>query len=132
LKKSSPIGDAAAVNEPDPGPSRYKTASFTWPNIDLTTALKDPEKRKKFHSSPGMYAVLMGKKIGADPADDKDLPITFTYIDCSYLLLEKATVSNRSQSVDGLLFEVKITSFKPLVERDELMQYEPLVLNLER
>ena len=107
--------------------AQHVTASFTWPNFDITTALKDTEKTKKFHAAPGLYAVILGKK-GDDVVDT---PISFAYVDCSSFMFENGKQTGRSQSVDGLLFEISVTAFKPLLEKVQCMAYEPMVLHME-
>ena len=103
------------------------TASFTWPNFDITSVLKDIEKTKKFHAAPGLYAVLLGKK-----GDEViDTPISFAYVDCSTFMFENGKQTGRSQSVDGLLFEISVVALKPLLEKEQCMVYEPMILHME-
>jgi hypothetical protein len=112
------------------GDPKQVSASHTWPNFDVTTALKDPERAKAFHASPGLYAVLLGKKIDSD-TPDVEVPISFAYVDCSYFMFDGGKTSGRSQTVDGLLFEMSVVAAKPLMERERCVVFEPLVLHLD-
>ena len=122
-------GDDALVSSSGTKRPPTQVASYTWPNVDLSTILKDTDKMVKFHGSSGIYAVLMGKR--TDVGDDSEVPIAFAYVDCSIFMLEGGKSSGRSQSVDGgLLLELTVTAVHPQVPKETAFTYDPLVLQI--
>lgn len=82
---------------------------------------------KMFNTSPGLYAFLFGYD-----ADGQIKVLTFTYVDCSGLLMDHGAVSVRSFRRFGMCMDLKVHCKKPLVSISKLMPLEPLVLDLGR
>ena len=122
-------GDDVLISSSGAKRPNTQVASYTWPNVDLSTILKDTDKTVKFNSSSGIYAVLMGRR--TDVGDDSEVPIAFAYVDCSMFLLEGGKTSGRSQSVEGgLLLELTVTAVHPQLPKETAFMYDPLVLQI--
>ena len=105
---------------------KTKSATYKWPSF--TVSLTDSEKKKKFQNTPGLYAVLMGRK----GSDANDTIVSFAYLDCSAFAAEPGTLSARSQSVDGIIFELSVTVGKAFLSKEEILVNEPMYINIER
>lgn len=105
---------------------KTKSATYKWPAF--TVSLDDMERRKKFQNTPGMYAVLMGKKNG----ETRDTILSFAYADCSVFAVEPGHVSARSQSVEGVIFELSVCVGKAFLSKEDILVNEPMFLNIER
>lgn len=105
---------------------KIKSSTYKWPSF--TVILDDLEKKKKFQSQPGLYAVLIGTKVG----DTKESILSFAYSDCSIFSVESGTVTSRSQSISGILFELNVSVGKPFIDKEEAALLEPLFINIER
>ena len=124
-------GDDALTSSSATKRSPIQVATYTWPNVDLSTILKDTDKMIKFHGASGIYAVLMGKR--TDIGDDSEVPIAFAYVDCSIFMLEGGKSSGRSQSIDGgLLLELTVTAVHPQVPKETAFTYDPLILQISQ
>jgi hypothetical protein len=122
-------GEQVVIPVPTPTSAanfKTKSANYRWPSY--TVELEGLEKKQKFNTSPGLYAVLMGRKGG----ETKDSPISFAYADCSLFLIETGTINVRSQTVEGLLFELTIAVTKLFIAKEDASLYDPLVLSIDR
>lgn len=81
----------------------------------------------KFNSSPGLYAFLFGYD-----TEGQARVLTFAYVDCSGLLMDRGAVSVRSFHRFGMFVDMKVHCEQPLVPLERIMPLEPLVLNLDR
>ena len=70
----------------------------------------------------------MGKKNN----DTKDTIISFAYVDCSIFAVECSAVKARSQSIDGIIFEISVTISKCLLEKEEILLNEPVYIDIDR
>lgn len=106
-------------------PNNSQIAS--WKTVCEGLEFKDRQFLGKFNSSPGMYAFLFGYN-----SEGQVRVLTFAYVDCSGLLMDRGAVSVRSFQRFGMFVDMKVQCEEPLVPLATIMPLEPLVLNLDR
>ena len=125
-----------------------KSATFSkcFPLPTLCSEEDEAERKSQlsiFNTSPGMYAVLCGiAKIETSTTNDagemvttkakKIVPVAFSYVDCSSLLLKAGAKVTRNVEINGHHMEVRVQVQSPLVAYDHILEYEPLTIEIKR
>lgn len=123
--------------------------AFPIPNFLLTRGEGDDsdendrkEKLSNFNLNPGIYAILCKdeRKTEEVPSEEgeepKEIvvtrPLGFSYLDSSSFLMSPGVIAASNFKIDGYEMEVSISLKDRMLSYPEIVEYEPLVLDLKR
>jgi len=108
----------------------------SWEN-DFSFLSDEDHLLKTFNRDPGIFAFIMGreeqKQDDGVRIEDKIVPLSFLYVDCSSYLLNIDTVlTGRCHSVFGVSVQLSVSTSQFLVPRERTMALDPFVFAMHR